>query len=67
MSFKIGDKVRRNPRIFMNVINKGVGEIVRKQGSYYYVQFPQKERNEFTGKLELPRPIAYLAQELIPA
>lgn len=60
--FKIGQTVRRNPKIWRN--DKATYKVLAINGNELTVQRTGKERNTFTGKLEPHRPQPYLAKEL---
>lgn len=65
MQFKVGDKVKRNPKIWRN--DKAIFTIVGTQGPRFVCQRPGKTRCPFTNKLEPYQPLPYQANELIPA
>jgi hypothetical protein len=60
--FKVGQTVRRNPKIWRNDTAKF--KVLSIEGNNIIVQRTGKERNTFTGKLEAHQPMPYMAKEL---
>jgi hypothetical protein len=60
--FKIGQTVRRNPKIWRN--DKATFKVLAINGTEITVQRIGKDRNTFTGKLEAHQPMPYMAKEL---
>lgn len=70
MKFKIGDKVRRNPRIWKAPNRYDHGRIVGiKNGAYMVLRDADAQGYicGFTGKLKPGRPMPYLESELVKA
>ena len=72
MKFKIGDKVRRNPRIWKTPNRYDHGRIVgvNKDGTYMFLSDAKAKEGcicTFTGKRKPGRPMPYLESELVKA
>lgn len=63
--FKIGQKVRRNPRIWKK--DPTVFTVVRIENGLLYIQKPGRDECPWTGKLVPHEPIAYQRNELVAA
>ena len=61
--FKIGQKVRRNPRIWKK--DPTVFTVVRIEGTRIYVQKPGRDECPWTGKLVPFSPMPYQTNELV--
>jgi hypothetical protein len=60
--FKVGQQVRRNPKIWRN--DNTTFTVLAIKGTTITVQRAGKTRNPFTGKLEAHLPMPYLTKEL---
>jgi hypothetical protein len=63
--FKVGQKVRRNPRIWKN--DPTVFTVTRLDNGLIYVQKPGRDECPWTGKLVPFLPMPYLTKELVAA
>lgn len=61
--FKIGQTVKRNPKIWRN--DKVKLKVIGFKGKAIMTQQAGKTRNFFTGEMEAHQPMPYLAQELV--
>lgn len=60
--FKIGQVVRRNPKVWRN--DKSTFKVVAIKGDRFMIQQEGKTKCPFTGKLVAHTPFGYLAKEL---
>ena len=63
--FKIGQKVRRNPRIWKK--DSTTFTVVRIENGLLYIQKPGRDECPFTGKLVPHSPMPYQLNELVSA
>ena len=65
MTFTVGQRVKRNPKVWKN--DATIFTVVAVKGKHFMVQRPGKIKDVWTGKMRAPDPMPYLQSELVAA